>query len=165
MQGNPSQKGHSGPVDKMWSTGEGSGNPLQYSSLGNSMESMKRQNDKMTSVCFQAKLWKITVIQVYVSTTDEEAEVDWFYEDLQQLLETTPKRDILFIIGDWNAKVGSQEIPGIPSKFGFDYKMRQRLTVLSRKHTVYRKHTFPTTQETALNMDIPRWSIPKSEWS
>ena len=91
-----------------------------------------------------------------MSTTDEEAEVDWFYEDLQQLLETTPKRDILFIIGDWNAKVGSQEIPGIPSKFGFDYKMRQRLTVLSRKHTVYRKHTFPTTQETALNMDIPR---------
>ena len=72
------------------------------------MESVKRQNDKMTSVCFQAKLLKITVIQAYVSTTDaEEAEVDWFYKDLQQLLETTPKRDILFIIGDWNTKVGS----------------------------------------------------------
>ena len=132
--------------DKTWSTGEGSGNPLQYSSLGNAMESVKRQNDKMTSVCFQAKLLKITVItviQAYVSTTDaEEAEVDWFYEDLQQLLETTPKRDIFFIIGDWNAKVGSQEIPRITSQFGLDYKMRQRLTVLSRKHTVYRKYTF-----------------------
>jgi len=129
--------------DKTRSTGEGSGNPLQYSSLGNAMESVKRQNDKMTSVCFQAKLLKITVIQAYVSTTDaEEAEVDWFYKDLQQLLETTPKRDILFIIGDWNTKVGSQEIPRITSKFGLDYKMRQRLTVLSRKHTVYGKYTF-----------------------
>ena len=72
-----------------------------------------------------------------MSTNDaEEAEVDWFSEDLQQLLETTPKRDMLFIIGDWNAKAGSQEILRITSKFGLDYKMRQRLTVLSRKHTV-----------------------------
>ena len=97
--------------DKTWSTGEGSGNPLQYSSLGNAMESVKRQNDKMTSVCFQAKLLKITVItviQAYVSTTDaEEAEVDWFSEALQDLLELTSKKDALFIIGDWNAKIGS----------------------------------------------------------
>ena len=86
---------------------------------------------------FPSQALKITVIQVYVSTNDvEEAEVDWFSEDLQQLLETTPKRDMLFIIGDWNAKAGSQEILRITSKFGLDYKMRQRLTVLSRKHTV-----------------------------
>ena len=86
---------------------------------------------------FPSQALKITVIQVDVSTNDaEEAEVDWFSEDLQQLLETTPKRDMLFIIGDWNAKAGSQEILRITSKFGLDYKMRQRLTVLSRKHTV-----------------------------
>ena len=76
---------------------------------------------KMTiiSVCFQGKPFRITVIQVYAQTTNsEEAEVEWFYEDLQGLLELTPKKDILFIIGDWNAKVGSQEIPGITGKFG-----------------------------------------------
>ena len=67
----------------------------------------------MTSVCFQGKPFNITVIQVYAPTTnDEEAEVEWFYEDLQELLELTPKKDVLFIIGDWNAKAGSQEIPG-----------------------------------------------------
>ena len=73
----------------------------------------------MTSVCFQGKPFSITVIQVYALTTDaEEAEADQFYEDLQHLLELTPKNDVLFIIGDWNAKVRSQEIPGVTSKFG-----------------------------------------------
>ena len=73
----------------------------------------------MISVHFQGQPFNITVIQVYVSTNnDEEAEVEWFYEDLQDLLELTPKRDVLFIIGDWNAKVGSQEIPGVTGKFG-----------------------------------------------
>ena len=73
----------------------------------------------MISVCFQGKPFNITVIQVYTLTTDaKEAEVDWFYEDLQDLLELTPKKDVLFIIGDWNAKVGSQEIPGVTGKFG-----------------------------------------------
>ena len=74
----------------------------------------------MISVCFQGKPFNITVIQVYALTSNaEEAEVEWFYEDLQDLLELTPKKDVLFIIGDWNAKVGSQEIPGVTSKFGF----------------------------------------------
>ena len=73
----------------------------------------------MISVCFQGKLFNITVIQVYALTSSaEEAEVEWFYEDQQNLLELTPKKDVLFIIGDWNAKVGSQEIPGATGKFG-----------------------------------------------
>ena len=73
----------------------------------------------MISVCFQSKPFTITVIQVYGSTSNaEEAEVEWFYEDLQDLLELTPKRDVFFIIGDWNAKVGSQETPGVTGKFG-----------------------------------------------
>ena len=77
------------------------------------------KNDKMISVHFQDKPFNITVIQVYAPTSNaEEAEVEWFYEDLQELLELTPKRDICFIIGNWNAKVGSQEIPGIKDKFG-----------------------------------------------
>ena len=73
----------------------------------------------MISVCFQDKPLNITVIQVYVPTSNsEEAEVERFYEDLQDLLELTPKKDVLFIIGDWNTKVGSQETPGVTGKFG-----------------------------------------------
>ena len=73
----------------------------------------------MISVHFQGKRFNITVIQVYAPTTNaEEAEIKRFYEDLQDLLELIPKKDILFIIGDWNAKVGSQEIPGVTGKFG-----------------------------------------------
>ena len=74
----------------------------------------------MISVRFQGKPFNITVIQVYTATNNaEEAEVEWFYEDLQHLLELTPKKDVFFIIGDWNAKVGSQERPGVTGKFGF----------------------------------------------
>ena len=72
------------------------------------------KNDRMISVHFQGKPFNIMVIQVYAPTSNaEEAEVEWFYEDLQDPLELTPKKDVLFIIGDWNAKVGSQEIPGV----------------------------------------------------
>ena len=79
------------------------------------MHSQKQQND----LCLQGKLFNITVIQAYAPTTKaEEAEVEWFYDDLQDLLELTPPEDILFIIGDWNAKVGHQEIPGVTGKFG-----------------------------------------------
>ena len=77
------------------------------------------KNDRMISVRFQGKPFNITVIQVYAPTSNpEEAEVEPFYEDLQDLLELTPKKDVLFIIGDWNAKVGSQETPGVTGKFG-----------------------------------------------
>ena len=73
----------------------------------------------MISVCFRGKPFNIKVIQVYAPTSNaEEAEVEWFYEDLQDLLEQTPKKDVLFIIGDWNAKVGSQETPEVTGKFG-----------------------------------------------
>ena len=72
----------------------------------------------MISVHFQGKPFNIIVMQVYAPTSNnEEAEVEWFYEDLQDLLELTPKKDVLFIIGDWNAKVGSQEIPRVTGKF------------------------------------------------
>ena len=83
---------------------------------------------KMTewSVCFQGKPFNITVIQVYAPTSNaEEAEVEQFCQDLQDLLEPIPKKDVLFIIGDWNAKVGNQEIPGVTGKFGLKYKMKQ----------------------------------------
>ena len=77
------------------------------------------KNDRMISVSFQGKPFTITVIQVYAPTSNaEEAEVERFYEDLQDLLELTPKKDVLFIIGDWNAKVGSQETPRVTGKFG-----------------------------------------------
>ena len=85
----------------------------------------------MISIHFKGKPFNITVIQVYVPTTDaKEAEVDHFHEDLQDLLELTPKKDVFFIIGDWNAKVGSQEIPGITGKFGLGVQNEagQRLT-------------------------------------
>ena len=73
----------------------------------------------MISVRFQGKPFNITAIQVYAPTSNaEEAEVEWFYEDLQDLLELTPKKDVLFIIGDWNAKVESQETSGVTGKFG-----------------------------------------------
>ena len=85
----------------------------------------------MISVCFQRRPFNIIVIQVYaLSSNAEEAEVERFYEDLQDLLELTPKKDVLFIIGDWNAKVGSQEIPGMTGKFGLGVQNEagQRLT-------------------------------------
>ena len=73
----------------------------------------------MMSLCFQGKPFSITIIQVYALTSNaEEVEVEQFYEDLQDLLELTPKKDVLFIIGKWNAKVGSQETPGVTGKFG-----------------------------------------------
>ena len=73
----------------------------------------------MISIHFQGKPFNITVIQAYAPTSNaEEAEVEWFYEDLQDLLELTPKKDVLFIIGDWNSKVGSQKTPGVTGKFG-----------------------------------------------
>ena len=84
----------------------------------------------MISIDFQGKPFNITVIQVYAPTSNaEEAEVEWFYEDLQNLLELTPPKNFLFIIGDWNAKVGSQETPGVTGKFGLGVqnKAGQRL--------------------------------------
>ena len=121
----------------------------------------------MISVRFQGKPFNITVIQVYAPTSNaEEAEVEQFYEDLQDLLELTPKKDVCFIIGDWNAKVGNQETPGVTGKLGLRVQNEagQRLiTVLPREHTGHSKHPLPTTQKKTLYMDIIRWSTPKSD--
>jgi len=107
------------------------------------------KNDRMISVHFQGKPFNITVIQVYSPTSNaEKAEVEWFYEDIQNLLELTPKKDVLFIIGNWNAKVGSQETPRVTGKFGLGIQNEagQRLIrVLPRKrlviaNTVFQQH-------------------------
>ena len=93
----------------------------------------------MISVHFQDKPFSITVIQVYAQASNtEEAEVEWFYEDLQDLVELTPKKDVLFIIGDWNAKVGSQEIPGITGKFslGVQNEAGQRITEFCQENAL-----------------------------
>ena len=97
------------------------------------------KNDRMISVCFQGKTFNITEIQIYAPTSnDEEAEFEWFYEDLQDLLELTPKKDVLFIIGDWNAKVKSQETPGVTGKFGLGVQNEagQRLTEFCQENTL-----------------------------
>ena len=122
------------------------------------------KNDTIISVCLQGKPFNITVIQVYAPTSNaEEAEVDQSYE--QDLLELTPKKDVFFFIGDWNAKLRSQETPGVTGKFGLGMRNEagQRL-FLPRKCTGHSKHPLPTTQEKTLRMDITRWSIPKSDW-
>ena len=103
----------------------------------------------MISVHFPGKPFNITVIQVYILTSNtEKAEVEWFYEDLQDLLELTPKKDVIFIIGNWNAKIRSQEITGVTGKFrlGVQNEAGQRLIrVLPREHTSHSKHSLPTT--------------------
>ena len=93
----------------------------------------------MISVRFQGKPFNIMVIQVYAPTSNaEEAQVEWFYEDLQDLLELTPKKDVRFIIGDWNAKEGSQEIPGVIGKFGLGVQNEsgQRLIEFCQENTL-----------------------------
>ena len=119
----------------------------------------------MISVRFQGKPFNITVIQVYAPTSNaEEAEIERFYEDLQDRLELTPKKDVLFIIGDWNAKVGSQETPGLTGKFGLGIRNEagQRLIEFCQENTGHSKHHLPTTQEKTLHLDITRWPTPKS---
>ena len=122
------------------------------------------KNDRMIYICFQGKPFNITLIQVCSPARNAE-EAEQFYEDLQDLLELTPKKDVLFIKGDWNAKVGSQETPGVTGKFGLGVQneVRQRLIEFSREHTDHSKHPLPTTQEKTLHMDITRWSTLKSD--
>ena len=110
----------------------------------------------MISVRFQGKPFNITVIQVYAPTSN--AEVEWFCEDLQDLLERTPKKDIIFIIGDWNAKVGSQEIPQITGKFGLGVQNEagQRLMEFCQKNTLVIANTL--SQEYKKQLDI--WTSP-----
>ena len=95
----------------------------------------------------------------------EEAEVEWFYEDLQDLLELTPKKDVLFIIGDWNAKVGSQETPRVTGKFGLGIwtEAGQRLIEFCQENTLVIANTLFQQHKRRLYMDITRWPTPKSD--
>ena len=98
----------------------------------------------MISVHFQGKPFNITVTQAYApASNDEEAEVEWFYEDLQDLLELTPQKDVLFIIGDWNAKVGNEETPGVKGKFGLGVQNEagQRLIEFCQENTLVTANT------------------------
>ena len=98
---------------KKWSSHHGQ-KRVQNAVLGCNLK-----NDRMISVHFQGEPFNITVMQAYASTSNsEEAEIEWFYEDLQDLLELTPQKDVLFIIGDWNEKGGSPETPGVAGKIG-----------------------------------------------
>ena len=118
------------------------------------------------SVRFQGKPFNITIIQSSAPTTNaEEAEVERFYEDLQDRLELTPKKDVLFIIGDWNAKVGSQEIPGVTGKFGLRVQNEagQRLTEFCQENALVIANTLFQQHKRRLYMDITRWSTPKSD--
>ena len=124
------------------------------------------KNDRMISVCFQGKPFNIRVIQVYAPTSNaEEAEVERFYEDLQDLLELTLKKDILFIIGDWNAKVGSQETPGVTGKFGLRIRNEagQRLMEFCQKNALVIANTLSQQHKRRLHMVIAKWSLPKSD--
>ena len=116
----------------------------------------------MISVHLQGKSFNITVIQVDALTSNaEEAEVERFYEDLQDLLELTPKKGVIFITGDWNEKVGSQEIPGVTGKFGRGARneARQRLTVLPRECTGQSKDPLATTQRR-----LYTWTSPDGQY-
>ena len=107
----------------------------------------------MISVHFQGKPFSITVIQAYAPTSNaEEAEVEWFYEDLQDLLELTLNKDVLFIIGDWNAKVGSQEASGVTGKFGLGVRNEagQRLIEFCQENALVIAHTLFQQHKTRL---------------
>ena len=124
------------------------------------------KNDRIISVRFQSKPFNITVIQVYALTSSaEEAEVERFYEDLQDLLELTPPKDVLFIIGDWNAKVGSQEIPGVTGKFGLGVQNQagQRLIEFFQENALVIANTLFQQHKKTLHMHITRRSTPISD--
>ena len=117
--------------------------------------SFSLKNDRRIFIRFQGKAFTITVIQVHAPTTNAKgAEVERFYDDLQKLLELTPKNDVLFIIGDRNAKVGSQEIPGVTGKFGLGVQngAEQRLTELRHKNTLVAANTLFQPQKRRLHL-------------
>ena len=120
----------------------------------------------MISVHFQGRPFNITVIQAYAPTSNaEEAEVEWFYEDLQDFLEVTHNNDVLFIRGNWNAKVGSQETPGVTGKFGLGVQNEagQRLIQFCQENTLVIANTLFQKHKKRLHMNITRWSTPKSD--
>ena len=130
--------------------------------VGKAVLGCNLKNDRMISVHFQGKPFKIKVIQVYAPTSNaEEAEVERFHEDLQDLLELTPKKDVLFIIGDWNAKVGSQETPGVTGKFGLRVRNEagQRLIEFCQENTLVIANTLFQQHKRKLYT----WTSPDSQ--
>ena len=124
------------------------------------------KNDRMISVRLQGKPFNIMVIQAYAPTSNaEEAEVEPFYEDLQDLLELTPKKDVLFIIGDWNAEAGSQETLGVTGKFGLGVQNEagQRLIEFCQENALVIANSLFQQTEKTLHRDITRWLTPKSD--
>ena len=120
----------------------------------------------MVSVHFQGKPFNITVIQAYAPTSNTE-EAEWFYEELQDLSGLTPKKDVLFIIGDCNAKVGKSRNTCSNRQiwpWSTEWSRAKANRVLPREQTDDSKHPLPTTQKKTLHMDITRWSTPKSNW-
>ena len=127
---------------------------------------MQSQKHMMISVDFQGKPFSVTVIQVYAPTSyAEEAEVEQFYEDLQDL-ELTSKKEVLFIIEDWNIKVGSQETPGVTGKFGLGIQNEagQRLIEFCQENALVIANTLFQQNKRRLHMDVTRWSTQKSDW-
>ena len=123
------------------------------------------KNNGMISVHFQGKPFNITIIQVYAPISNaEETEVEWFYEDLQDLLELIPQKDVLFIIGDWNAKVGNQAISGVTGKFGLGVQNNagQRLTQFCQENALVIANSLFQQHKRRLHVDVTRWSIPKN---
>ena len=117
----------------------------------------------MISVRLQGKPFNITVIQAYApSSNTEEAEVEWFYEDLQDFLELTCKKDFLFIIGDWNAKVGSQETPGVTGKFGLGMRKEagQRLIEFCQENALVTKNTLFQQHK----RELYTWTSPDGQY-
>ena len=120
------------------------------------------KNDRMISVCLQGKLFNITVIQVYAPTSNaEETEVERFYEDLQDLLELTPKKDVFYIIRDWNAKVGSQETPRVTGKFGLGMwnEAGQKLIEFCQENALVIANTLFQQHKRRLNI----WTSPDGQ--
>ena len=120
----------------------------------------------MISVRFRGKPFNITVIQGYAPTSNaEEAEVEWFNEDLQDLLEKATIKDLLFNVGDWNAKVGSQKTPGVTGKFGLGMRNEagQRLIEFCQENALVIANTLFQQHKRRLHMDLTRWSTPKSD--
>ena len=133
---------------------------VQHAVLGCNLK-----NNRMMSVRFQGKPFNITIIQAHAPASNaEESEVEWFYEDLQDLLKLAPKKDVLFIIGYWNAKVGSQETSRVTGKFGLGIKNEagQRLIEFCQENALIIANTL-FQQHKSLHMDITRWSTPKSD--
>ena len=150
----------------------GCGNPLQYSCLDKSVQNAvpgcSLKNDRMISVHFQGKPFNITVIQVYAQTRNaEEAEVEWFYEDLQDLLELTPQKRYPFHLRGLECKSRKSRDTWSNRQiwpWSTEWSRAKANRVPPREHTGHTKHPLPTTQEKILHMDITRWSIPKSDW-